>query len=125
MYIYDSKFQGLGSLSAVEPFTDRAYGPQMVSDPNRTKDLTDAIRGVKRTLSLKDQQRLEKVAFAIAKLGTGGNPVRYAGEKENQMLFSASLLKVALLYASFELRARLNKLAPTVVWDWKPFFASV
>src|SRR5262249_22753737 len=26
---------------------------------------------------------------------------------------------------SFELRARLNKLAPTVAWDWKPFFAAV
>jgi beta-lactamase class A len=117
MYIYDSKFQGLGSLSAVEPFIDRAYGPEMVFDQDRTNDLTDAIRGVKRTLSQEDRKRLAKVAFAIAKLGTGGNHVRYAGEKENHMFFSASLLKVALLYASFELRARLNKLAPTVVWD--------
>jgi hypothetical protein len=41
------------------------------------------------------------------------------------MFFSASLLKIALLYASFELCTRVNKLAPTIVWDWKPFFASV
>jgi hypothetical protein len=119
--------EGLGKLSesVIEPFADQPYGPQMILDANRTKDLTDAIRTVKRTLSLKDQQRLAKVAFAIAKLGTGANPVPYAGVKENDMFFSASLLKVTLLYASFELRYRLNKLKPTIVWDWKPFFASV
>jgi|SRR5882724_782118 len=117
--------EGLGESSVIEPFAPKAYGPRMIFDANRTKDLTDAIRAVKRTLSLKDQQRLEKVAFTIAKLGTGENPVKYAGEKEKDMLFSASLLKVTLLYASFELRSRLNKLAPSIAWDWKPFRAAV
>jgi hypothetical protein len=41
------------------------------------------------------------------------------------MLFSGSLLKVALLYASFELRARLNKLGLTVASDWTPFLTAV
>jgi peptidoglycan hydrolase-like protein with peptidoglycan-binding domain len=125
---FDERFEdaeGEQNLSVIGPFANQAYGPQMILDADRTKDLTDAIRAVKRTLSLKDQQRLEKVAFAIAKLGTGENPVKYAGVKENGMFFSASLLKVTLLYASFELRFRLNKLAPNIVWDWKPFFASV
>ena len=124
---YVWEHEGLGKLSVIEPFADQAYGPQMILDPNRTKDLTDAIRAVKITwrLSRKDQQRLDKVAFAIAKLGTGENPVKYAGVQEKHMFFSASLLKVALLYASFELRSRLNKLAPTILWDWRPFFASV
>jgi hypothetical protein len=106
-------WEGLGQLSVIEPFADQAYGPQMIRSADRTKDLTDAIRDVKRTLSPTDQQRLEKVAFAIAKLGTGDNPVKYAGVKENDMLFSASLLKVTLLYASFELVSRVNKLAPS------------
>jgi hypothetical protein len=117
--------QGLGTLSGIEPFADQAYGPQMIFDADRTKDLTNAIGAVKRTLNVKDQQRLANVAFTIAKLGTRENPVKYAGEKEDHMLFSASLLKVSLLYASFELRSRLNKLAPSIAWDWKPFRASV
>jgi hypothetical protein len=63
MYIYDSRFQGLGEAAAIEPFAEQAYGPQMVRDPDRTKDMTDAIDAVKRTLSLKDQKRLEQVAL--------------------------------------------------------------
>src|SRR5262249_8830229 len=90
-----------------------------------SKDLTDAISAVKSGLSPGDQQRLDKTAFCIAKLGTANDPVKYAGVKENDMLFSGSLLKIAALYASFELCACLNKLAPTVAWDWKPFFAAV
>ena len=43
MYIYDRKFQGLGAPSVAEPFADQAYGPQMILDPIRTKDLTDAM----------------------------------------------------------------------------------
>jgi hypothetical protein len=43
------------------------------------------------------------------------------------MFFSASLLKVALLYASFELRSRINKLAPTILSDeeWKTLLNTV
>lgn len=108
-YVWED--EGFGQLPVIGPFADQAYGPQMISDANRTKDLTDAIAAVKRTLSLKDRQRLDRVAFAIAKLGTGENPVKYAGVKENAMFFSASLLKVTLLYASFELVSRVNKLA--------------
>jgi hypothetical protein len=112
-------------FDAIEPFAEQPYGPQMIIDAARSKDLSDAIAAVKGGLSRSNQQRLDKVAFCIAKLGTGHNPVEYAGVKEMDMLFSGSLVKVALLYASFELRARLNKLAPSVAWDWKPFFAAV
>jgi hypothetical protein len=146
MYLYHPKFSGAQSVSPrttqlesnfpeqsiggfggplIEPFAVQPYGPQMISDADRKQDLTAAIRDVKKTLSAKDQQRLDKVAFTIARLGTGTDPVKYAGEKENLMFFSASLLKVSLLYATFELRSRLNKLAPTVLWDWKPFYAAV
>jgi hypothetical protein len=138
MYIYDQNFSGgwtngsyvrgnagFAGPPVIEPFAEQAYGPQMISDPNRTKNLTDAIDNLKRTLSLTDQRRLESVAFTIARLGTRENPVKYAGVNENEMFFSASLLKLTLIYASFELRSRLNKLAPTIAWDWKPFHAAV
>lgn len=118
--------EGLGQLSVIEPFADQAYGPQMILDANRMKDLTDAIAAVRGTLSLRDRRRLDKVAFAIAKLGTGENPVKYAGVKENDMFFSASLLKVTLLYASFELVSRVNKLAPSFPGGRpRDFFAKV
>jgi len=110
-YVWEN--EGLGKLSVIGPFADQTYGPQMIFDAGRTKDLTDAIAAVKKTLSLKNQQRLEKVAFTIAKLGTGENPVKYAGVKMNDMFFSASLLKATLLYASFELVSRVNELAPS------------
>ena len=102
----------LGKSQEIGPFASHAYGPRMIFDAQRTKDLTDAIRAVKTTLSPKNQQRLEKVAFVIAKLGTGEDPVRFAGVKMNDMYFSASLLKVTLLYASFELMSRVNELGP-------------
>jgi hypothetical protein len=101
----------------------------MIKDEDRTKDLTDAIQKVRDdpNLTPANQQRLnlDQLAIVIAKLGTDHNPVEYAGVKHDQMFFSGSLLKVALLYASYELRARLNALAPTVAWDWNPFFSAV
>jgi hypothetical protein len=118
---------GAGQLqtASIEPFTDRPYGQQMIFDQARSKDLTDAIAAVKATLSQQDKQRLDRVSFAIAKLGTGNNPVEYAGVKENDMFTAGSLLKISLLYTSFELPSRLNKLAPTVAWNWEPFYSSV
>ena len=123
--LYGSGNVGLAGLTVIEPFAEQAYGPQMILDVDRTKNLTDAIGNLKKTLSVNDARRLESVAFTIARLDRRENPVRYAGVNENEMFFSASLLKLSLIYASFELRSRLNKLAPTVAWDWKPFYASV
>jgi hypothetical protein len=85
-----------------------------------------AIDAVKATLGDADKTRLDKVAFAIAKLGTNENPVLYAGVKDMDTLFTASLVKIALLYASFELVARTNVLAPTIqANDPNDFFRQV
>jgi len=102
------------------PFADKIYGPQLVRDDDRSNDLIQAIAGVKKTLSAKDRDRLDKVAFTIIKLGTGLDPVPYAGEKEEQMYFSASLLKLTLIFASFEMVARVNKLATHLLPGGKP-----
>jgi hypothetical protein len=49
------------------------------------------------------------VPFSMIALGTGGQ-LRYAGFHDDEMCFSASLLKVAVMYAAFELRAAANRL---------------
>ena len=40
--------------------------------------------------------------------------MEYAGVREHDMLFSGSMLKLTLLYASFELVERVNALAPHI-----------
>jgi hypothetical protein len=108
------------------PFAPQAYGPQMIKDPQRTQDLRNAIAAVKATLSAADQGRLDQVAFAIAKLGTGNNPVEFAGLHENEMFFTASLAKIALLPASFELLFRVQQQGvSSPAADPKAFLADV
>lgn len=63
--------------------------------------------------------------FIVVKLTPSGN-MDYAGVRETDMYFSGSLLKVALLYASFELVARVNKLAPLITaGSVRDFFVKV
>jgi hypothetical protein len=42
----------------------------------------------------------------------GGRPV--AGQRESEMFYSGSLLKVAAMYAAYQLRIAVNELAPTL-----------
>jgi hypothetical protein len=98
----------------ISAFAEKPYAPEMKRSDPRSAALATAIASVSSTLSDPAKKQLGEVAFAIAKLGTGGARVEYAGVRETEMYFSASLLKVALLYASFELVARVNKLAPFV-----------
>jgi phosphatidylserine/phosphatidylglycerophosphate/cardiolipin synthase-like enzyme len=108
------------------PFASQAYGPQMIRDSQRTQDLLNAIAAVKATLSTADQRRLDQVAFAIAKLGTGNNPVEYAGLHEDAMFFTGSLAKIALLPASFELLFRVQQQGvSSSAIDPKAFLADV
>nr|MBP6543880.1 hypothetical protein [Piscinibacter sp.] len=56
---------------------------------------------------------LDKIALIVLKLTPSG-AIDYAGVRETEMFFSASLLKASLLYASFELVARVNELAASI-----------
>lgn len=52
-----------------------------------------------------------EIAFTIVQLGQGGTPHQWAGYNETREHFSASLIKVAAIYAAHELRAAVNRLA--------------
>ena len=111
---------------SISPFAEQAFGPQLVQSAPRSKDLVEALAEVKMLLDPPGHARLGNVAFAIAKLGTGNNPVEFAGLRAGDMHFSGSLLKLTLLYASFQLAARVNVLAPTIAAnDAAAFFAEV
>jgi hypothetical protein len=110
----------------ISPFADNPYDPGTKLDAARTKDLTDAIASVRAGLGAADQKRLDRVAFAIARLDTAKSPLEFAGVKADEMFFSASLLKVAILFASFELRAQVNRVAGAVTATGaKDLFAKV
>jgi hypothetical protein len=75
--------------------------------------LASTIANVRATLTGKRRISLDEAAILIVKLSDSGL-MQYAGTNETKMYFSASLLKVSLLYASFELVARVNALAPSI-----------
>jgi hypothetical protein len=99
--------------TGVSPFATSAYPPIMSLDAPRTTALKQAIANERAALPSGQRKSLDKLAIAIAKLD-GGGTVDYVGVREEHMLFSGSLLKVAILYASFELRERVRTLAPNI-----------
>lgn len=118
---------GAGAASsALSPFAETLYNPQMKPVDAHNARLATAISTVRGTLTNTNKARLDNVSFTIAKLTHGPGALEYAGVKETDMFFSGSLLKVALLYTSFELVARVNKLAPLInASSEKDFFAKV
>ncbi len=102
------------AFSSITPFPEKAYPPQLNSNSELNKLLTDAIAAERGNLPATNQAQLDKVAFTIVKLDFAPQ-LNYVGINENDMLFSASLLKVILIPASFELVAQVNRLAPTLL----------
>jgi hypothetical protein len=103
---------GMGE-SSVSPFSELLYATEMRPSATHNARLTTAMQTVRATLSDANKERLDNVSIIVVKLTPSGN-MDYAGVRETDMYFSGSLLKVALLYASFELVARVNKLAPRI-----------
>ncbi len=99
--------------AARSPFPTVSYARELSASAAQNTRLTAALQSVRATLATNDQQRLDRTALIIAKLSPSGR-IDYAGVHERDMYFSASLLKVSLLYASFELVAQVNALAPTL-----------
>jgi len=99
--------------AARSPFATVPYALELrASDPQNTR-LTAALAAVRGTLDAAKADMLDKAAIIVAKLTPNG-PMDYAGVNEGNMYFSASLLKSVMLYASFELVAQVNALAPTI-----------
>jgi hypothetical protein len=99
--------------SSTSPFSTRLYPAEMAPSATQNARLATALATVRGTLSAADKGRLDQAALIVVKLTPGGT-MDYAGVHETAMYFSASLLKVSMLYASFELVARVNALAPSI-----------
>jgi hypothetical protein len=113
------------NTSTVSPFSQKLYPTEMRPSNAQNARLTTAMQTVRGTLSAANQARLDKVALIVFKLTPNGN-MDYAGVHETDMFFSGSLLKVSLLYTSFELVSRVNQLAPLITaGSAKDFFVKV
>ena len=99
--------------SSTSPFSTTLYPAEMAPSVAQNARLATALQAVRGTLSTANKASLDKAALIVAKLTPSG-AMDYAGVRETEMFFSASLLKVSLLYASFELVARVNALAPAI-----------
>jgi len=106
--------------SSTSPFSTRLYpdagdatAPKLVASTVQNARLATALSTVRGTLPAANQARLDKIALIVLKLTPSG-AIDYAGVRETEMFFSASLLKASLLYASFELVARVNELAASI-----------
>lgn len=95
------------------PFPTVPYALQMAPSTAQYTRLAAALATVRATLDAPNRDRLDKAALIVLKLTPAGT-MDYAGVRETEMFFSASLLKVVLLYASFELVAQVNQLAPAL-----------
>jgi hypothetical protein len=102
-----------GTGTSVSPFSRKLYPTQLNPSAAQNARLATALQSVRGTLSADNKTRLDNAPIFVAKLTASGD-MDYAGVKENDMYFTASLIKVALLYTSFELVARVNALAPLV-----------
>jgi hypothetical protein len=93
------------------PFPTVPYALELVPDAAHNARLAAAL-ALERAALASDTIRtqLDDMALVIARLTPSG-VMGYAGVHENDMFFSASLLKMAMVYASFELEAQVNQLA--------------
>jgi hypothetical protein len=104
---------GDSGTTSVSPFSTKLYPTEMAPSPAQNTRLAAAIQTVRGTLSDANKTRLDNMALIVVKLTPSGT-MEYAGVRETEMFFSASLLKVALLYTSFELVSRVNEMAPLI-----------
>jgi len=117
---------GDAAATAISPFSEKLYPTGMDPAAAHNARLSAALQTVRGTLAPANRTRLDKAAIFVCKLVPRPAVLEYAGVRELDMFFSASLLKVSLLYASFELVARVNKVAPLLTAGSAPeFFAKV
>ncbi len=85
-------------------FRQSNYGPVCVESFSHIELLEDAIAEIRPTLEPDLRRWLDKVSFSVARVNVGNTVIPFAGIHHTLMLYSASLLKMTLLLASFELR---------------------
>jgi len=139
MYIYDRKFSGAQSLLKEQPITSQpvgrnSYYPDRVISgfgqvstalppkfrwgdktfsTNIQSSFERALHAVRNDSSFSHLPDVRTVPIAIMALDhSGSRPL--AGQREFEMFYSGSLLKVAAMYAAYQLRVAVNDLAPTL-----------
>lgn len=99
--------------AARSPFATVPYALELRPGATHNARLATSLAAVRATLDAAKAGMLDQAAIIVAKITPSG-PMDYAGVNERNMYFSASLLKSVMLYASFELVAQVNALAPTI-----------
>ena len=99
--------------AARSPFATVPYALELRKSAAQNTRLTAALTAARAPLDAAQADMLDKAAIIVARITPNG-PMDYAGVNEDKMYFSASLLKSVMLYASFELVAQVNALAPTI-----------
>ena len=111
-----------GTGTAMSPFPTAPF-PDLVRDTGKLKDAFTAAKGeVKADPSLVgglvdvDGKALdvEKIPMAIASFNLDGTTSVTGQHDVTEMFFSGSLLKIAAMYAAFQLRHAVNDLAATL-----------
>lgn len=105
---------GSGTRGAgASPFSTRLFPTRFAPAAAHNARLASALSTVRGGLSAPRKAELDKAALLVGRLTPTGT-MEYAGVNEQDMYFSGSLLKVTLLYASFELVARVKAVAPSI-----------
>ena len=95
-------------------------------DPGRNLSMQTALDDFMNNLSGSDLAALERVALTVVEVTSATPPHAWAGHRHNEVHFSASLLKVAVMYAVQDLlsasKQQINEQQPQSAGD---FFASL
>ncbi|HKF23037.1 MAG TPA: hypothetical protein VKE93_15800 [Candidatus Angelobacter sp.] len=114
---------------AFSPFPAAAFpDPLTAADAKLTTPFQGAIAAVKTDPSYSDLGRVDDLPIIIVALNEDGTRP-FAGTHVKDMYYSGSLLKIAAMYAAFQLRHAVNAFAltlnPATVTDQNAFFQAV
>ncbi len=107
MWAHEGLGRGPTALPPKFRWGDKTFSTNMQSSFDK------AIHAVRNDASFSHLPDVRTVPIAIMALDrNGGRPV--AGQREFEMFYSGSLLKVVAMYAAYQLRVAVNDLAPTL-----------
>src|SRR5215813_1912520 len=114
--------------AAASPFPAAFADPLTAADPNLTAAFQGAIAAVKADPAYGALSNVDALPIIIVALNDDGTRP-FAGAHVSDMFYSGSLLKIAAMYAAFQLRHSVNAFAltldPAKITDQKAFFRAV
>ncbi|HMF89291.1 MAG TPA: hypothetical protein VKL40_01520 [Candidatus Angelobacter sp.] len=117
-----------GSKAATSPFPAAFADPLTAVDPKLTAAFQGAIAAVKTNPAYSALANVDGLPMIIVALNDDGTRP-FAGAHVNDMFYSGSLLKIAAMYAAFQLRHAVNAFAltldPARITNRNAFFKAV